>query len=307
MNKISNFTKEIYRFCRFLISVVRHSRFRHRLVKYNNKKTILSPYLEDSIILIEKKDFGTSSELIKHNFKYEEGMQFLMKKIIHENDCIIELGANIGMHTLLLSKLAKHGKVYAFEPNSKACERLNANLTLNNCKNVQVIQKGAYSYTGEKEFHTFFKNSHSGNYSFKKEALETLNIKDEISTTKVDITKIDDFVTEYKISPNFIKIDIEGSEFECFEGMVKTINNFKPIIIFESNLEFLNKEKLRQLDKILSKTYNLHLLDLTEYMQYPIAHFFKIPQNKSLDLTDLNNITDSEYILCIPKNKFTNY
>ena len=307
MKILVKFIKEIYRFCRYLLSIVRHSRFRQRLVKYKNKKTILSPYLKDSVILIEKQDLGTSSELLKHNFNYEVGMQFLMKKIIDEKDCIIELGANVGMHTLYLSKLAKYGKVFAFEPNSTICERLNANLILNNCKNVKVIQKGAYSYTGKKDFHSFSKNLYSGNYSFKKEALESLNLKENINTKKVDVIKIDDFVIENKISPNFIKIDIEGSEFECFQGMLKTINNFKPIIIFESNLEFLNKEKLLELDKILSKTYNLHLLDLTEYMQYPIAHFFNIPQNKSLDLADLNDISDSEYILCIPKNKFTEF
>ena len=48
---------------------------------------------------------------------------------------VLDIGANIGVHTLHLAKLVgETGQVLAFEPNPVACEELRRNIALNNSK-----------------------------------------------------------------------------------------------------------------------------------------------------------------------------
>ena len=58
-----------------------------------------------------------------------------------------------------------------------------------------------------------------------KDLLKKIVIKKEIFYTK----KLDD----YKFKPSFIKIDIEGHEYECVLGSLKTIKKYNPIIMVE--------------------------------------------------------------------------
>ena len=61
--------------------------------------------------------------------------------------------------------------------------------------------------------------------------MEDLNIKKEI----VNVISLDSFVYKNKLKPNFIKMDIEGSEYDAFLGMKKTIKKYSPLLIFEFN------------------------------------------------------------------------
>ena len=45
--------------------------------------------------------------------------------------------------------------------------------------------------------------------------------------------RLDNFTFDNKISPNFIKIDVEGFEFEVIKGMLYTLKNFQPILMIE--------------------------------------------------------------------------
>lgn len=63
--------------------------------------------------------------------------------------------------------------------------------------------------------------------------MRKINLKKENFVTR----KLDDF--NYK--PCFIKIDIEGHEFECIKGALKTIKKCKPILMVEYDLKICNK------------------------------------------------------------------
>ena len=60
---------------------------------------------------------------------------------VKRGDIALDLGANIGYHTLILSKLVgKTGKVFAFEPAPENAALIRENIKINNIKNVVVIE-----------------------------------------------------------------------------------------------------------------------------------------------------------------------
>ncbi len=64
----------------------------------------------------------------------------LLQRLVRAGNVVADVGANIGYHTLILSRLVgPSGKVFAFEPNPLSRARLEANLAANNCCNVQVF------------------------------------------------------------------------------------------------------------------------------------------------------------------------
>jgi len=50
---------------------------------------------------------------------------------------------------------------------------------------------------------------------------------------KVNNIIIDNYVKEKQIKPTFIKIDVEGAEFEVLKGAKQTLKKFKPVLVIE--------------------------------------------------------------------------
>ena len=75
--------------------------------------------------------------LIHRNGTYEKHFLDLINLVIKEGDCAIDMGANLGYHTVSLSKLVGNsGKVVAFEPQRITFQQLNCNIFLNKLDNV---------------------------------------------------------------------------------------------------------------------------------------------------------------------------
>lgn len=290
----------LFKYLRYLISFIRHKRYRIRLNNHKLKKTILFEYLDGWLLL--DKDSNSSKFIVGNNLNYEPAIQRIMRSVVGESNCILELGASVGIHTVLLSKLAPKGKVYAFEADKNTAERLRTNLYLSRCQNVDILTDAVSECKGEVEFFSSKIKKFSPNNSLIKESLIELGISEEdITSEKVNTISIDEFVNEQKITPHFIKIDIEGSEMNAFRGMKKTLSNFSPILIFEANRFFLNQDSLRELNEIFDANYNIHIIDGLEELEYPLSHFLKKPKYPSLDMIELKDLDDDVYLLCLPK------
>ena len=79
-------------------------------------------------------------------------------------DTCVDIGANIGMHSLLMSSLVgSEGKVIAFEPGKESSEELRANIKLNNFRNIKLKKIILGENSGEKFFHC---SSHDSGTSY---------------------------------------------------------------------------------------------------------------------------------------------
>src|SRR3989344_5453898 len=120
---------------------------------------------------------------------------------IKQGDTIIDVGANVGYHTLLMAKLVGGGKVYAFEPEPKAFGLLSKNIKQNGYKNVVLINKGL----GEKEqvLDLYLNPKNAAGHSLIK--------RDNWQKQPVEIIALDDFLPK-NTKVDFIKVDVEGAE-----------------------------------------------------------------------------------------------
>lgn len=152
---------------------------------------------------------------------FESHIVMLSKNLISKKDVVLDVGANVGLHTLLFSKLVgEEGKVFAFEPNKLNFERLNLNLSLNSISNTKIVSSAVSDEIGEKIFYEFSNNSENlGNHSFAyTETIKRLEKEELVSKRRVLCTTIDDYCKKNDISPNFIKMDIEGFEYNALKG-----------------------------------------------------------------------------------------
>jgi FkbM family methyltransferase len=155
----------------------------------------------------------------------------LVQKEVKKGYTVIDIGANIGYYTLLFAKLVgKEGKVYAFEPEPNNLHLLKKNIEINNYQNVIIEQKAVSDTTKNVNLFTAKQGigEHRINFSwFGNNGIE------------VKAIKLDDYINE-KI--DFIKIDIEGAEYNALLGMKKILESNDDIkILVEYGKSQLNE------------------------------------------------------------------
>lgn len=164
--------------------------------------------------------------------------QIVMRRFVREGDVVFDIGANIGVHTTLLSKLAgERGRVFAFEPNTELLPTLT--LTVAGLRNAVLYP---YALSDDETEAAFFVPVH---HTMSSLADWTTNATlDNVRFGKarmvtVQQQRIDDLTGKGVLPvPNFIKCDVEGAELKVFRGAQKTLDRADaPVILFEAGPE----------------------------------------------------------------------
>jgi len=141
----------------------------------------------------------------------------VIKKISMLNpSLIVDAGANIGLYSHLLLQYIGDAKLYAFEPVRDTFQKLQKKIA--SSERVILVNKGLYSENKLKEINLFESNTHSSIYSL--EALQ------KSSTTKISVELVsgDSFFSESNDQYiDFLKLDIEGAEYDALLGFKKMI------------------------------------------------------------------------------------
>jgi FkbM family methyltransferase len=171
------------------------------------------------------------------NGEYEPNTTNLFLKTISKGDLVLDIGANIGLYTLLAARIVgQNGKVYAFEPDPKNYDLLLKNIKINGYKNVVPIQKAV---SDRNEIRKLFLRENTTMNSLSN------NLEDNCPTgfINVETITVDNFF-ENKSPANLklIKMDIEGAEMLALLGMSRIIETNKNLsIITEFNPTFIKK------------------------------------------------------------------
>ncbi len=129
---------------------------------------------------------------------------------------VLDCGANIGLFTKSVLQMGAK-KVYAFEPSpvNVACFRANISDGMASGA-VHLVEKGLYNTSGELRFSEFVNDPFA-------------NAISETGTIRIPVVTIDEIVEELNLQAvDFIKMDIEGSEFAALEGAQRTLKRFRP-------------------------------------------------------------------------------
>ena len=146
-------------------------------------------------------------------------------KYVRPGSTAIDVGANVGAHTLSLSSIVgPHGKVHAYEPRALIVERLEANLKLNQAENVVVHAVGVGQKRGQIPF-----NEEGGNFN------QGVGHFDPDSKVVIPITSLDEDLSRIVGGISFIKIDVEGYELQVLQGAREVLAKHRPTIVLEYN------------------------------------------------------------------------
>jgi FkbM family methyltransferase len=125
-------------------------------------------------------------------------------------DTIFDVGAHIGIYTLRAHNyIGSSGYVYAFEPDPENFSLLQKNVAINNLENVKTLNYALSDHQGKL---MFFKDP-------KNTGMCSATLKKGKSTFVAKTITLDFFMREYNIREvNFLKIDVEGHEYEVLNG-----------------------------------------------------------------------------------------
>ncbi len=195
-------------------------------------------YLSDPRNLFVTERIGVTSDGLKHWCLRENHIERsildtclwepletnVVKKLLQSECVVFDIGANIGYFTLLMSKLVgDNGQVHCFEPTAYAFSRLQKNISLNPelpLHNINLNNKGLSS------------RSESTIESFESRFSARLLAHDEKEL--IEFITLDDYLFSLKLDRiDFIKIDVDGYDYEVIKGGASVLKNYKPIVMAE--------------------------------------------------------------------------
>lgn len=167
-------------------------------------------------------------------------------KIIKKGDIVFDIGANIGDFTTLFSQIAgRHGHIHSFEPLKPNLQKLKVA-----CENRWVPKNIM--------IHPLALSNHQGTATMYAPYLETpefnilamaslkshlgnrwSNIGSEQSF-EVIVDRLDNYIKKIQVSKiDFIKMDLEGGEYDAIEGAKVTISQHKPLLQLEISCQMM--------------------------------------------------------------------
>jgi FkbM family methyltransferase len=199
--------------------------------------------------------------------------------------CIFDIGANHGVISFLIRAQNEYVAVHAFEASEDAVRIINHNSHLNGyTSSIRVIN----SLIADKSGYAipFYGEGSAGGASITQ---GRLGHRTEVYKSTLSI---DDYVSHFKLKPEFIKMDIEGAENIAIKGMKETLRNHRPEVFIE--LHEFGPKKLYENAK--------DILNFISTLGYVMIY-----------LRDGKKITDSEvlknrgrcHVLVMPEEKYS--
>ena len=148
----------------------------------------------------------------------------------------IDIGANIGMLTLVLASLQKSAKVIAFEPLSIIGKQLLNNCKVNGMNNVKVENLIVSDSDDLQHYiNVPLGNTIGGSFVSPKKASQSMSTHSELLST---IT-LDSYLENQKenLDIKIIKIDVECWEKQVLTGAEKSLKKHDPVVFIEFNVD----------------------------------------------------------------------
>jgi FkbM family methyltransferase len=181
-------------------------------------------------------------------------------------DVVIDIGAFLGRYTLLASKAVKNsGLVIAVEPNPLALKVLIKNIRVNGLHNIKVIRSACWSQNNILLSFDII----SSYLPYGTASLVKVLSRDRINVKTSTLDSLMSHLGLRKV--DWIKIDVEGAEYEVLKGAIKTLTlnrDIKVIVeVHEKNLKNPLCSFLRNLGFNIKWLDPYHLIAYRAYVQ----------------------------------------
>ena len=178
---------------------------------------------------------------------YEIGKRQAFENAITEGAVVYDIGANVGYYSLMAAVVAGvSGHVYAFEPLPRNVDYLRKHVALNKLEDrITVFDVAVSDQTGEA--------------AFDLGASTSMGHLAESGEIKVKMARLDDLLIEGQVKPpDYMKVDVEGAEFDVLNGARELLAKHKPVIFLDTH----NREAHNATVKLLNEfNYEIVCLD----------------------------------------------
>lgn len=166
----------------------------------------------------------------RHIYKYHahepEMSAWIVDNVEFEaKDLFLDIGANIGWYSLLLSKLAKpSSSIYAFEPDPLNNELLRHNVSANAASSIQVVEAAVTESSGHAKLYRYNSNN-LGRHSMLEDSKQ--------KHIEVKTVGLDEFIGEQGLAGHAIKllkIDVEGYEYNALKSGREVLSRCKTVL-----------------------------------------------------------------------------
>lgn len=195
--------------------------------------------------------------------EYSEGEVGLFRQVLRPGDVAIDVGANIGAHTVFFARaVGPTGAVLAFEPQRLAYQALCANAALNSFPNVWCFQTALAEAPGRVPVPVLdpYRPHNFGGFEVGRHP----------HGEPVPVARLDSYPVN---ACRLIKIDVEGMELRVLKGASGLIERFRPALYVENDRFDRSAGLLGYLDSIGYEAYRHHT------PLYNPDNFLKNPEN----------------------------
>ncbi len=194
------------------------------------------------------------------NFSEEDEEDLLLLKyLVGEGDDAIDIGANIGIYTLFLSKYTgQSGHVYAIEPVPVTFKILENNIRKLGLSNVIPVNVAVSDISGTAIMEIPGYDKAGDNY-YEARIVKSADFR--LKSFEVQCTTLDELYKQFHFSPSFIKCDVEGYEWNVFKGAENLLKDTNPALLVEINRPLNNPDhKTKELITLLEGyNYNIYV------------------------------------------------
>lgn len=228
-------------------------------------------------VVFNKNDTFVGKALEKYG-EFCEHEVHLFKQICRPADLVIEVGANIGSHTLAIAKtVGNQGRVFAFEPQRIVFQTLCANMAINSIENVDCYQMAASQEAGVLTVPDI-RYDMEGNFG-------GVSLDGVKAGYKVQSVCLDDILNIPRL--RLIKIDVEGMETSVINGAKRLITQLRPALYVEN-------------DRVEHSKALIELIQSLNYRLYWHTPLLYNPDNFANDKEDIYPGIASINMFCVP-------
>jgi FkbM family methyltransferase len=182
--------------------------------------------------------------------QWEPHIRRLLESLVEPQWTCLDLGANIGAHTLTLACLATAGEVIAFEPGEENFAHLKRNLATLPAPAacVTAVRRALWDVPGFLNLATTSELAGCSFVSLTDDASSEALLRSVVTSEEIQriplrmglegvlACPLDDWVAENGLERlDLIKLDVEGSESKVLPGALETLRRFKPLLLTEYN------------------------------------------------------------------------
>lgn len=162
---------------------------------------------------------------------------------LRKGDIVVDAGANVGVFSVKAARtVGPEGKVIAIEPEKNNLRYLEKNIEANGLQNIIIVPEGIWSKKGKERLYLASSGYHS------------LVFENRVEFRQIEVNTLDNMLEKLNIGRvDFVKMDVEGAEFEGLKGAQKTLRDNDVRLAIDACHEVNGK-----------KTYENIVLELTE-------------------------------------------